>query len=128
MEEAPRKVGKRLLTRTPRMAVNYSLMTTTTHPSPQSGETTDHAVDAQLAAPMPGHFGPYGGKFVPETIMVALRELECVYEEAKQDAAFRDELSALLPDAALLRRASDGALRRRENLPQARRFAAYRRA
>ncbi|HEX8236509.1 MAG TPA: tryptophan synthase subunit beta [Abditibacteriaceae bacterium] len=75
-------------------------MTTTTHPSPQSGETTDHAVDAQLSASMPGHFGPYGGKFVPETIMVALRELECVYEEAKQDESFREELSALLRDFA----------------------------
>src|SRR4028118_1147019 len=69
-------------------------------PSQISGETTDNAVDAQLSAPLPGHFGPYGGKFVPETIMVALRELECVYEEAKQDAAFRDELSALLRDFA----------------------------
>src|SRR4028119_2439889 len=69
-------------------------------PSPISGETTDNAVDAQLSAPLPGHFGPYGGKFVPETIMVALRELECVYEEAKHDAAFRDELSALLRDFA----------------------------
>jgi tryptophan synthase beta chain len=37
---------------------------------------------------------------VPETIMVALRELECVYEEAKQDESFRDELSALLRDFA----------------------------
>jgi tryptophan synthase beta chain len=62
--------------------------------------TTEHAVDAQLDAPTPGHFGPYGGKFVPETIMVALRELECVYEEAKQDESFREELSALLRDFA----------------------------
>lgn len=64
------------------------------------GQTTDHAVDAQLSTQTPGHFGDFGGKFVPETLMVALRELECVYEEAKQDESFRDELSALLRDFA----------------------------
>jgi hypothetical protein len=32
-----------------------------------------------------GHFGPYGGKFVPETLMPALDELEEVYLKAKSD-------------------------------------------
>ncbi|MFC1735801.1 tryptophan synthase subunit beta [Candidatus Hydrogenedentota bacterium] len=35
-----------------------------------------------------GHFGPYGGKYVPETLMVALSELENEYETAKADPEF----------------------------------------
>lgn len=43
-----------------------------------------------------GHFGPYGGRFVPETLMAPLEELEKVYREACQDPAFRTELESLL--------------------------------
>ena len=32
-----------------------------------------------------GRFGPYGGRYVPETLMAALEELEAAYENAKQD-------------------------------------------
>ncbi len=39
-----------------------------------------------------GHFGDFGGKFVPETLMPALAELELAYEEAKNDRAFNEEL------------------------------------
>lgn len=42
-----------------------------------------------------GHFGPYGGKFVPETLMPALEELESAYKEAKRDAIFQEELILL---------------------------------
>lgn len=45
-----------------------------------------------------GHFGPYGGMFVPETLMSALEELEGEYRSARQDAAFRNELNGLLAD------------------------------
>ena len=45
-----------------------------------------------------GHFGPYGGKFVPETLFSALEELEREYEKAKNDPEFRREYSALLAD------------------------------
>ena len=45
-----------------------------------------------------GHFGPYGGRFVPETLMEPLRELEAAYGEARKDPAFRSELAALLRD------------------------------
>ena len=31
-----------------------------------------------------GYFGPFGGKYVPETLMPALAELEAAYEEAKR--------------------------------------------
>jgi tryptophan synthase beta chain len=51
-------------------------------------------------APERGHFGDFGGQFVPETLMVALRELEEVYETAKHDHAFQVELAALLRDYA----------------------------
>jgi tryptophan synthase beta chain len=45
-----------------------------------------------------GHFGPYGGKFVPETLFSALEELEREYEAAKNDPEFRREYAALLAD------------------------------
>ena len=44
----------------------------------------------------PGKFGPYGGQFVPETLMPALHELEAAYNEAKEDPIFQAELSHLL--------------------------------
>jgi tryptophan synthase beta chain len=43
-----------------------------------------------------GWFGPYGGRFVPETLMPALAELEDAYRDARQDSAFRARLSHLL--------------------------------
>jgi len=43
-----------------------------------------------------GKFGPYGGQFVPETLMPALAELTAAYEEARQDPAFVAELEELL--------------------------------
>ncbi len=42
-----------------------------------------------------GRFGPYGGQFVPETLMPALAELEQAYAEAKADPAFWAELNDL---------------------------------
>lgn len=43
-----------------------------------------------------GRFGPYGGKFVPETLMAALTELELAYEESRSDKAFWEEFDGLL--------------------------------
>ena len=43
-----------------------------------------------------GHFGPYGGRFVPETLMAPLEELEKAYWAARQDPDFRAELEKLL--------------------------------
>jgi len=43
----------------------------------------------------PGHYGPYGGQFVPETIMPCLQELEEAYDSAMQDAAFMARLESL---------------------------------
>jgi tryptophan synthase beta chain len=47
-----------------------------------------------------GRFGPFGGKFVPETLMNALEELEQALAEAKQDPAFLAELTSLLNEYA----------------------------
>ncbi|MDE3061597.1 MAG: tryptophan synthase subunit beta [Acidobacteriota bacterium] len=52
------------------------------------------------AASEPGRFGIYGGRYVPETLMAALVELEHEYELAKKDEAFQAELAALLKDFA----------------------------
>ena len=46
------------------------------------------------------HFGPYGGQFVPETLMPALAELEQAWTEARADAGYQAELKALLRDYA----------------------------
>ena len=45
-----------------------------------------------------GRFGPFGGRYVPETLMAALDELERAYDEARADPSFQQELDALLAD------------------------------
>ncbi len=47
-----------------------------------------------------GRFGDYGGRFVPETLMPALAELEEAYREASQDTGFQEELATLLKEYA----------------------------
>jgi tryptophan synthase beta chain len=44
----------------------------------------------------PGRFGVYGGRYVPETLVAALDELEQAYNEAKDDPTFQAELADLL--------------------------------
>jgi tryptophan synthase beta chain len=48
--------------------------------------------------PIERQFGPYGGRFVPETLVPALDELEVAWIEARRDPAFDDELQSLLRD------------------------------
>jgi len=43
-----------------------------------------------------GHFGPYGGRFVPEVLMAPIEELERAYLAAREDPAFQAELADLL--------------------------------
>jgi tryptophan synthase beta chain len=47
-----------------------------------------------------GHFGPYGGRFLPEALIGAMDELATVYEKARLDPDFVDELNRLLRDYA----------------------------
>ncbi len=47
-----------------------------------------------------GHFGPYGGMFVPETLMTALNDLTAEYMAAREDAEFQKQLAWLLHEYA----------------------------
>ena len=47
-----------------------------------------------------GHYGPYGGRYVPEVLMAPLEELEQAYLEARHDSAFQAELKDLLANYA----------------------------
>ncbi|HXW62180.1 MAG TPA: tryptophan synthase subunit beta [Candidatus Acidoferrales bacterium] len=47
-----------------------------------------------------GRYGPYGGRYVPETLMAPLEELERAYEQARTDRVFQAELDTLLHDFA----------------------------
>src|SRR3982074_1444657 len=47
-----------------------------------------------------GRFGPYGGRYVPETLVAPLEELEHAYEEARKDPSFQNELDYLLKNFA----------------------------
>jgi tryptophan synthase beta chain len=61
--------------------------------------STPRAPDGTGAGAVPdaaGHFGPYGGRFVPETLIHALDQLEAEYARARSDPGFRQELDAAL--------------------------------
>ena len=50
----------------------------------------------KLQASRPGYFGPYGGQFVPETLIGPLRDLIQAFETARHDPAFWEELRGYL--------------------------------
>ncbi|CAA9524623.1 MAG: Tryptophan synthase beta chain [uncultured Solirubrobacteraceae bacterium] len=52
------------------------------------------------ATGLPHRFGPYGGQYVPETLMPALGEVEAAWLEARDDEEFKAELARLLGDFA----------------------------
>jgi tryptophan synthase beta chain len=51
---------------------------------------------AKNQSAQPGRFGVYGGRYVPETLMAALEELEREYDKAKRDPKFQNRLNLLL--------------------------------
>jgi len=62
-----------------------------------SSVTVTRKKDASAArCDVPGRFGPYGGRYVPETLMAALDELDREYEKAKRDHGFQRRLDGLL--------------------------------
>ena len=64
---------------------------------PSAPSIVPDAALAPSSRPDPlGRFGPYGGQYVPETLMPALAELETAAKEALADPAFRDRLNDLL--------------------------------
>ncbi len=56
------------------------------------------AKTAYAAPDAAGHFGPYGGAFVPEILFPALEALKTAYAEAREDPSFTEEMDALLRD------------------------------
>lgn len=62
---------------------------------PEADEATVTSGPNATAA-VPGRFGAYGGRYVPETLMAALHELDAAYAEAQQDPSFSKELADLL--------------------------------
>lgn len=65
---------------------------------PQSTSSPAPSTGAASVPDAGGHFGSYGGMFVPETLMAALSELTKEYERAKADPAFQTELDQLLSE------------------------------
>jgi tryptophan synthase beta chain len=65
----------------------------TADPKTHQAATTNAA---NPAASIPGRFGAYGGRYVPETLMAALHELDAAYAETQRDPAFASELADLL--------------------------------
>jgi tryptophan synthase beta chain len=63
-------------------------------------EDVDLAAAVGLAADATGHFGPYGGRFVPEALVAALDELDLAYRQAMADPVFQAEFGAMLRDYA----------------------------
>lgn len=59
------------------------------HTSAALAEPTSHDPDAK------GHFGPYGGRLVPEALMAVIEEVTAAYEKARTDQTFLDELDRL---------------------------------
>ena len=68
----------------------------TTH---ATGTTEISETAARAAVPdSTGHFGPYGGRFVPEALVAAIDGLTAAFHETQADPQFRAELSRLLRD------------------------------
>ena len=80
-----------------------------------------------------GRFGPFGGRYVPETLTHALDELTAEYEKAVADQSFHEELADLYrhyvgrPSPLYLARRLSQTLRRGANLPETRRPQPHRR-
>src|SRR5438552_4448498 len=57
------------------------------------GREAVRKLPAAKLSPVPGWFGPYGGRYVPETLMAALEELELAYKKAGRDRKFHSQLT-----------------------------------
>ena len=74
--------------------------TNTTAQSPAANPVSPIHGERKSARSAPGRFGAYGGRYVPETLMAALQELDAAYNQARKNKAFRDEYHRLLADFA----------------------------
>ncbi|MDP6758145.1 MAG: tryptophan synthase subunit beta [Chloroflexota bacterium] len=67
--------------------------------NPSDGSANTQPADSLRSLPeASGHFGEYGGIYMPETLMPAVEELAAAYDRLKDDAAFNQELDALLSE------------------------------
>jgi len=66
------------------------------NPGGSAGFSDNRGVSIATEQVKAGRFGAYGGRYVPETLMAALEELERVYAEVREDATFQAELAELL--------------------------------
>src|SRR5262245_11336602 len=55
-------------------------------------------ISSQTTNPQEGRFGPYGGRYVPETLMYALRQLTEQYLQARDDPEFQKQFAGYLRD------------------------------
>lgn len=69
-------------------------MTTTPLPRNPQPETVEHAQRPDAL----GRFGRFGGKYVPETLMPALAELEAAFYQYRSESGFQEELAGLMRD------------------------------
>ena len=69
-------------------------------PKPARGKAARARSSVPSRPDAAGHFGQFGGRYVPETLMPVLFELEKAYLEARDDPSFRKELGLLLRDYA----------------------------
>jgi tryptophan synthase beta chain len=65
-----------------------------------SSTTLRKKVQRSVGTTVPGRFGTYGGRYVPETLVAALEELERAYDQARRDKKFQHELDGLLRNYA----------------------------
>ncbi|MGA9799539.1 MAG: tryptophan synthase subunit beta [Terriglobales bacterium] len=72
------------------------MATAKVQPRPLTGRSRFLAVVPSRSSGTPGRFGVYGGRYVPETLMAALDELDRHYEKAKKDRSFQRRLDELL--------------------------------
>ena len=101
--------------------------------APQRPQRRPPRARVMAVAGVEHRFGPYGGQYVPETLMPALAELEEAWLAARDDPAYRAELDGLLRDYAgrptpLYRAERLSRARRPRGLPQARGPHPHRRA
>ena len=67
-------------------------------PAPDVRESSAHPAERPAWPDATGHFGPYGGRFVPEALIAALDELTAAYEAMRVDPAFLEEFARLQRD------------------------------
>jgi tryptophan synthase beta chain len=72
------------------------MATAKVQPRPLTGRSGSFTVVPSRSSSVPGRFGVYGGRYVPETLMAALDELDRHYEKAKKDRSFQRRLDELL--------------------------------